>query len=146
MPRFEFAVGSAATFREAGAVPALYMVWPDASRTFAFPDVAHAYTSAAEAAEARLFPAGSAWLAAWDRNANLALYGPDNFHPSKMGSYLAALVIYASTEALVTTEWVAQHLSDRQIDPVLVERRDVALAGAVDIVLAACPGEHRGEL
>jgi hypothetical protein len=36
---------------------------------------------------------GDAWRAAWKRDPSLALYGPDNFHPGPMGSYLAALVI-----------------------------------------------------
>ena len=40
-----------------------------------------------------LLPAGEAWRAAWRRDRNLALYGADNFHPSPLGSYLAALVI-----------------------------------------------------
>ena len=39
-------------------------------------------------------PAGDAWLAAWRRDPDLRLYGPDGFHPTVLGSYLAALVIY----------------------------------------------------
>ena len=42
-----------------------------------------------------LLPVGQAWLDAWSRDSDLALYGPDDFHPSVEGSYLAALVIYS---------------------------------------------------
>jgi hypothetical protein len=41
-----------------------------------------------------LLPAGDAWHAAWAEDSGLPLYGPDGFHPSSMGTYLAALVIY----------------------------------------------------
>jgi hypothetical protein len=78
-----------------GAVPALYMVWPDASRRTAFDSVSASYTEAAEAAEALLFPGADAWVKAWERKASLPLYGSDAFHPSQLGSYLIALTIYA---------------------------------------------------
>ena len=79
----------------AGARPVLYMVWPDASRPTAFDSVSASYTAAADDVEALLAPAGDAWVAAWERKASLALYGGDGFHPSPLGSYLAALSIYA---------------------------------------------------
>ena len=80
---------------EAGATPALYMVWPDASRMTAFDSVSASYTAAADAIGGLLFPAGDAWVRAWEKDATLPLYGSDNFHPSSLGSYLAALTIYA---------------------------------------------------
>ena len=52
------------------------------------------YPSAAEAAGAELYPAGEAWHAAWGRTPSLPLYGPDGFHPSALGTYPAALVVY----------------------------------------------------
>jgi hypothetical protein len=51
--------------RRTGGRPALYMVWPPASR------------------------------AVLRRNPDLALFAGDGFHPSGAGTYLAALVIYA---------------------------------------------------
>ncbi len=80
--------------RAHGTEAALYMVWPSAQRSGDFPAVVASYTSAADAADATLLPAGSAWLAAWARSPALSLYGPDGFHPSEAGTYLAALVIY----------------------------------------------------
>ena len=52
------------------------------------------YRNAAKAAGADLFPAGDAWRRAWACDRSLALYGPDGFHPSRLGTYLAALVVY----------------------------------------------------
>jgi hypothetical protein len=81
--------------RQNGIEPALYMVWPSAQFSSSFPSVVESYTLAAEAVNGLLLPAGAAWLAAWERNASLLLYGPDDFHPSETGTYLAALVVYS---------------------------------------------------
>jgi hypothetical protein len=80
--------------RAQGARPALFMVWPEATRPAAFDAVSDAYSKAAAAVEGLLFPVGEAWRAAWDRDPALSLYGPDGFHPSELGSVLAALVIF----------------------------------------------------
>jgi hypothetical protein len=56
--------------------------------------VSQSYAAAASRVGGALMPAGDAWLAAWREDANLPLYGADGFHPSPMGSYLAAMVIY----------------------------------------------------
>jgi hypothetical protein len=79
---------------QVGAQLALYMVWPADARSFDFDGVSESYTMAAEATGGLLFPAGEAWRAAWRSDATLALYGPDGFHPSAMGTYLAALVMF----------------------------------------------------
>ena len=85
----------AAAITAAGARPALYMVWPDASRLTAFDSVSMSYTQAADAVDGLLAPSGDAWVNAWQRKPSLPLYGDDGFHPSPLGSYLAALAIYA---------------------------------------------------
>jgi hypothetical protein len=85
----------AAEARERGTRPALFTVWPESYRFAVFTDVLASYRNAARAARAELFPAGDAWRAAWRRDPKLPLYGPDGFHPSRLGSYLAAVVIYA---------------------------------------------------
>jgi hypothetical protein len=84
----------AGEIRSHGGRPALYAVWPEDYRTYAFPAVAASYRKAATASHAELYPAGTAWQSAWRRNPKLKLYGPDGFHPSPLGSYLAAAVIY----------------------------------------------------
>ena len=86
--------------RAADGVPALYMVWPSASRFFDFDGVVDSYTTAAELAQGLLFPVGEAWRLAWAMDANLPLYGPDRFHPSFLGTYLAALVMYEQLSGL----------------------------------------------
>jgi len=83
-----------AVIRKAGGRTALYMVWPESYRPQAFPEVSASYRLAAEDVEGILLPAGDAWVAAWREESGLALYGPDGFHPTVLGSYLAALAIY----------------------------------------------------
>jgi len=90
----DWAVRFADRIRELGGRPALYMVWPENTRLDAFDAVSQSYRNAAEAAGAELYPAGEAWRAAWRADPSLALYDTDGFHPSRMGSYLAALTIY----------------------------------------------------
>lgn len=84
-----------AVIRGAGAVTALYMVWPESFRREAFPEVSESYRLAALDVDGVLLPAGDAWIAAWRRKPSLALYGRDGFHPTLAGSYLAALTIYS---------------------------------------------------
>ena len=80
--------------RAVGARTALYMVWPERERLNAFDAVRDAYQLAAKEVGGIFLPAGEAWRTAWAVDPGLALYGPDNFHPSALGTYLAALVIY----------------------------------------------------
>ena len=83
-----------AEIRKGGGRTALYMVWPSRTRRGDFPGVSQSYAAAAKAVNGLLLPAGDAWRAAWGADSGLALYGPDGFHPSAMGTFLAALVIY----------------------------------------------------
>jgi hypothetical protein len=80
--------------RAVGARTALYMVWPAHSRLDFFDNVRAAYRAAADSVGGRFFPAGEAWRIAWEMQPTLTLYGSDNFHPSVLGTFLAALVIY----------------------------------------------------
>ncbi len=84
----------AAEVRRLGGAPALTMVWPDTTRFAFFDAVARSYSDAADSSHSALYRAGDAWRAAWARDPRLPLYGSDGFHPSVMGSYLAAMVIY----------------------------------------------------
>ncbi len=83
-----------AVIRETGGRTALYMVWPESYRPQAFPDVSASYRLAAEDVGGTLLPAGDAWVAAWRQDPDFRLYGSDGFHPTELGSYLAALAIY----------------------------------------------------
>ena len=86
--------------RQAGAEPVLYMVWPSAARASDFPGVLAAYRNAAAGVEGRFAPAGDAWLAAWAEDPATPLYGGDGFHPSPIGTYLAAVVIVGRISAI----------------------------------------------
>jgi len=82
-----------AEIRKAGAKTGLYMVWPSRSRIQDFDGVSASYSAAARDVSGLLFPVGDAWRAAWKRDNSVALYSPDGLHPSREGTYLAALVI-----------------------------------------------------
>ena len=81
--------------RAGGARPALYMVWPDETRLAFFDDVRASYSNAALDVNGMFIPAGEVWRAAWRIDAQLPLYAGDRFHPSALGSYAAALSMYA---------------------------------------------------
>lgn len=91
----EWTLRWAEAIRAAGAQPALYMPWPDAGRMSAYDSVARSYREAASAAGAMLVPGSEAWQAAWRRDPELALYGPDGFHPTPLGTYVVAVAAWA---------------------------------------------------
>jgi hypothetical protein len=76
-----------------GAETGLYMVWPSRARSDDFDGVSDSYATAADLVDGVLLPAGEAWREAWRQDPDLPLYGPDGFHPSLAGTYLAALVM-----------------------------------------------------
>ena len=91
----EWATRFADEARLNGTRPALLTVWPESYRgKAALAQVISSYRQAAAAARAILLPAGAAWREAWGCDARIALYGPDGFHPSRLGTYIAALVAY----------------------------------------------------
>jgi hypothetical protein len=89
----------AGTFADAvraqGGRPALYTVWPESYRKYALDAVISSYRRAAVDSQSLLLPVGLAWKNVWKTNPRFPLYGPDGFHPSKSGTYLAAVVIYS---------------------------------------------------
>lgn len=106
----EWATRFADAARQQGTRPALLTAWPESYRARALSDVIRSYANAATAARAKLLPAGAAWRAAWKRNPALPLYGPDGFHPSRLGTYLTAVVVLAG---LTGTEPVSRPYRDR---------------------------------
>jgi len=81
--------------RKAGAVPALYMVWPSNDRRTDLSAVRDSYRRAARDVAGVFLPAGEAWREAWKKDPSLPLYSSDGLHPTPAGSYLAALVVSA---------------------------------------------------
>ena len=80
--------------RAVGGRTAELMVWPTAGNPAAFDAVRDSYQQAALAVDGLFLPAGEAWRTAWAVDPTLSLYGSDGFHPSELGTYLAALVVY----------------------------------------------------
>ncbi|MBC7949867.1 MAG: SGNH/GDSL hydrolase family protein [Chitinophagaceae bacterium] len=90
---------------------ALYMVWPSRARSFDMDKVITSYSQAAEKTGSILCPAGKAWKLAWQSEPTLPLYSPDNFHPSMMGSVLAAFTIYATLANKKDLDFIRYELS-----------------------------------
>ena len=90
----EYARRFAGEARKTGARTALYMVWPAKARSRDFDAVSESYTLAARDVDGVLIPAGDAWREVWRRDPGTALYGSDDFHPSALGSYVAALTVW----------------------------------------------------
>jgi hypothetical protein len=123
--------------RAIGARTALFSVWPESTRQAAFPAVAESYSLAAHDIGGIYLPVTRAWLNAWNRDPSLPLYGPDGFHPSAHGSYLAALVI-----AGVLTGNSPQTMPARVVRPdgtvlSIPEPAATALRAAADAAIAA---------
>lgn len=91
----DYAGRFAAEIRAIGATPALYQVWPAEPNQADFPRALESYALAAGDVDGLLLPVGEAWLAAWRRDPDLALYDVDGLHQSPAGTYLAALTIVA---------------------------------------------------
>jgi hypothetical protein len=99
----EWARRFADKIRERGGRPALYMVWPPLGGDW--DAVTRSYTDAAVAVDGMLFPAGEALRAVHAEDPEIPMFTADQFHPSREGTYLAALVIIGgltgrSTEGL----------------------------------------------
>lgn len=127
----EYAPKFAGEIRAAGATPVFYMVWPSAARLRDFPLVSESYRMAATQVQAGLFPVGEAWMEAWRRDPTIELYGPDGFHPSRLGTYLAALVMYQQLSGSDPRELPAAVPGYRKDDPIHKETARVLQAAAV---------------
>ena len=80
--------------KAAGARSGTFMTWPASDRPGDFVRVLGSSQLAAKTVGGVLLPVGQAWVAAWAKDPQLPLYGPDGYHPGELGTYLAALVIY----------------------------------------------------
>jgi hypothetical protein len=92
----EFAKKHSDTVRKHGAEPILFMSWAYADVPAMTEQLADAYVKAGNANNAMVIPAGLAFAKSIAIRPDLNLYVPDKRHPSLMGTYLAANVVYAS--------------------------------------------------
>lgn len=79
-----------------GATTVLYLTWPRQDRPELQAALTAAYQRCAADLQARIAPVGPAWQAAREACPQLQLYDQDQIHPSPIGSYLAACVLYAT--------------------------------------------------
>lgn len=92
----EFVTKFAELCKKANVRPVVYMVWPSKARSFDMDNVIRSHKNAAGRTNTVLAPAGLAWKYAWQQDETLTLYSEDDFHPSLMGTVLAAMTIYGS--------------------------------------------------
>ncbi len=88
-----WSVQLAPLIRDAGAEPVLYQVWPMTSRRFDADAALSSYFNAAVAVQGIFAPAGDAFTDALTLDPAIGVYSGDGFHPSRRGTYVAALVI-----------------------------------------------------
>ena len=83
-----------AAIRAAGARPAFFTVWPESWRSSAF-DAVDLLVPCGRPRQRRpsCSRPGSRGSESLRANPALELYGPDGFHPSRLGTYLAAVTI-----------------------------------------------------
>jgi len=92
----DFAKKHSDTVRTHGAEPILFMSWAYADAPEMTEQLADAYVKAGNANNAMVIPAGLAFAKSIAMRPDLNLYESDKRHPSLMGTYLAANVVYAS--------------------------------------------------
>ncbi|HJR58672.1 MAG TPA: hypothetical protein VJ813_04720 [Vicinamibacterales bacterium] len=80
--------------RRRGAKTVMYGVWPARAGLESLDEVTESYALAAADAGGTLVPVGEGRRAAWRRDPAIPLYAPDAFHPSPIGTYLAALMFF----------------------------------------------------
>jgi len=82
--------------RSHGARPIFFMSWAYADKPEMTAQLAEAYTTAGNANNALVIPAGLAFAKAVGKQPELNLYAPDKRHPSLAGTYLASCVVFAA--------------------------------------------------
>ena len=116
---------------EAGATPARFSAWPQRQRREDFSRASDSYALAAADVNGILMPVADAWREAFDLAPSLDLYSEDGLHPSRYGTFLAALVIFGA----LTGRSPASLPSDNQELALLQQ----AAANALSRVTAAAP-------
>lgn len=121
----EWALRWAGAIREVSAEPVVYMPWPESQQTSAFDAVSTSYRLAAEVTDASLVPGGEAWAAVSRRDPALALYRGDGLHPSRLGTYVAAVAVWARLTGRPAAEAPAALLLDD--GPLVLEAAQAAV-------------------
>ncbi|MGB1042011.1 MAG: SGNH/GDSL hydrolase family protein [Tenacibaculum sp.] len=108
-----------------------FMVWPSKRYYFTFDKVIENHTNAAQKNNALLFAVGKVWKQYNTFKSLENLYDYDEFHPSKAGSFLAALTIFHQlhpTKKLHLLphspykKWVKDEVSFRKIIALVIQQ------------------------
>ena len=84
------------TIRSKGIEPILFMSWPYKNKPEMQQKLEEEFFKASKLNDLRMIPAGQAFLSINQSFPNINLYTEDFRHPSKEGTYLAALMIFTS--------------------------------------------------
>jgi len=105
----EYAQKFADLAKDRGARVALYMVWPSRARLGDIDAVIESHRLAAADSGSEAVPVGHAWREVLRQDPSFPLYADDGFHPSRVGTYLAALVfrewLTGEPSAGITRAW-----------------------------------------
>lgn len=99
--------------KQSGAKAAMFMVWPDITRKRFFPQVRQAYQNAASSVDGLFLPAGLAFHEVLSKEPRMNLF-TDGFHPSPLGTYLAAMVITSKLTGVAPDQFPASMMWARQ--------------------------------
>lgn len=130
-----------------GAETVFYLTWARQHRPTSQDSLSHAYLTAARELDASVAPVGIAWAKALTEDPSLVLHYEDRSHPEPMGTYLAALVFYAtlydaSPVGVTARQWSSDfgshggRQSADEIDP-LPDSTAAMLQGIADEVVKA---------
>lgn len=81
---------------EHGATPVYFMVWPSLRYYHTMDGVIQNHQDAAKANNSLIAPVGKIWKKLRMANSGINLYSQDQFHPSRKGTLLAALIVAKS--------------------------------------------------
>ncbi|MGK0240919.1 MAG: hypothetical protein ACI92G_004410, partial [Candidatus Pelagisphaera sp.] len=92
----EYALKLSDSVQQKGGQIFLYMTWSREATPETQNQLKESYEAVAKRTGATVAPVGLAWKLARERIPGISLYAADGSHPSRIGSYLAACVIYST--------------------------------------------------
>ena len=92
----EYVLKLSKSVRQNGGQVFLYMTWSREATPETQDKLKESYEAVAKRTGATVAPVGLAWKLARERIPGVSLYATDGSHPSRIGSYLAACVIYST--------------------------------------------------
>ena len=117
----EFTKKFAFEVKAKGAKVVLYSPWTSRNRLNFMDDVVESYRLAANDIGGSLVPVGEGWRGAWRKDPSLPLYASDQFHPSPIGTYLAALMFFQHLTGRSTLGLAPPDTTDKALQEVRLD-------------------------